>query len=413
MLQTPLSLSYSHVQPRPRFCIFRPGGQLAPLIPADELPSWLHIGNFGPDLNAALQPVSLSFIPREGEYDVICHNCSSSVDSLHQSMSERNSDSQSPQSASSSSQTKSCPGAFFTQTAECDVQAVIQPINILSQPPIQASVQSPFLGMYMLQMPAISSNVMQSVMRTPAAMEKARDIASTCSHIGSDLFEKTYPRGEHQSSGSDADSERSNQPSDKTFVLDEAKRVDSPDPRVDRVSSPNSRTGFDAAAEMKSHLQELVEKDEAHKTITVANESIASTRSLTAAVLRLGQLLAEGKIRRPSNFDLGRLHRTSFKKNSAARPSSFHVPSKRVRVRHRRRRADKPDKPDKPDKSKPVAPKVNDEPQPEQHNSDQPNSATKRRQRREKLNRGKTDTGSPTRFTHMTATQNGHESPRR
>lgn len=410
MLQTPLSLSYSHVQPRPRFCIFRPGGQLAPLIPADELPSWLHIGNFESDLNAALQPVSLSFIPREGEYDVICHNCSSSVDSLHQSMSERNSDSQSPQSASSSSQTKSCPGAFFTQTAECDVQAVIQPINILSQPPIQASVQSPFLGMYMLQMPAISSNVMQSVMRTPAAMEKARNIASTCSHIGSDLFEKTYPRGEHQSSGSDADSERSNQPSDKTIVLDEAKRVDSPDPRVDRVSSPNSRTGFDAAAEMKAHIQKSAEKDEAHDTITVANESIASTRSLTAAVQRLGQLLAEGKIRRPSNFDLGRLHRTSFKKNSATRPSSFHVPSKRVRVRHRRRRAGKPDK---PDKSKPVAPKVNDEPKHEQPDSDQPNSATKRRRRREKLDRGKKNTGSPSRFTHMTATQKGHESPHR
>jgi hypothetical protein len=261
--------------------------------------------------------------------------------------------------------------------------------------------------MYMLQMPAISSNVMQSVMRTPAAMEKARDIASTCSHIGSDLFEKTYPRGEHQSSGSDADSERSNPPSDKTIVLDKAKRVDSPDPRVDRVSSPNSRTGFDAAAEIKACLQESIKKDETHETITVANESIASTRSLTAAVLRLGQLLAEGKIRRPSNFDLGRLHRTSFKKNSAARPSSFLVPSKRVRVRQRRRRADKPDK------SKPVAPKVNDEPQQEEPNSDQPNSATKRRRRREKLNRGKKDTGGPSRFTPMTATQNGHEPPHR
>jgi hypothetical protein len=57
--------------------------------------------------------------------------------------------------------------------------------------------------------------VMPSVMRTPAAMEKARDIASTCSHIGSDLFEKSFPQGEHQSSGSDADSERSVPPSQR------------------------------------------------------------------------------------------------------------------------------------------------------------------------------------------------------
>ncbi|KAJ5886791.1 uncharacterized protein N7473_009465 [Penicillium subrubescens] len=400
--QTPYSLSYSQVQPQPRFCIFRPGGRLAPLIPADELPSWLHIGNFGPDLTAALQPVSLSFIPREGEYDVICHHCSSSVDSLHQSTSERNSDSQSPQSATS--QTRSCPGTFFTQAIDCDVQAVVQPIGITGQAPVQAAVQNPYLGIYMLQMPAISSNVMPSVMRTPAAMEKARDIASTCSHIGSDLFEKTFAQGEHPTSGSDADSERSVLGTEKTAMPASAERVDSPDPRVDHISSPNSRTGFDAAAEIASRIQESALRDDSHDTRTVLEASIASTRSLTAAVLRLGQLMEEGKIRRPSNFDLGRLHRTGFKEDSETRPRapSVHVPSKRVRVRHRRRRADKSAK------SKPDAPKVSEEPKPEQENS-----ATKRRERRQKLNRGKKDTGSPSRFAHMTAMQNGHELPHR
>jgi hypothetical protein len=371
------------------------------LIPADELPSWLHIGNFGPDLTASLQPVSLSFIPREGEYDVICHNCSSSVDSLHQSTSERNSDSQSPQSATS--QTRSCPGTFFTQAIDCDVQAVVQPISLTGQAHVQAAVQSPYLGMYMLQMPSIPSNVMPSVMRTPAAMEKARDIASTCSHIGSDLFEKAYPQGEHQTPGSDADSERSVMGTEKTAMPAPAERVDSPDPRVDHISSPNSRTGFDAAAEIASCVQEPAPKDDSHDTMTILEGSIASTRSLTAAVLRLGQLMEEGKIRRPSNFDLGRLHRTGFKEDSETRPRapSVHVPAKRIRVRHRRRA-------DKPAKSKPDAPKVNEEPKPEQENS-----ATKRRERHQKLNRGKKDTGSPSRFAHMTAMQNGHEPPHR
>jgi hypothetical protein len=278
---------------------------------------------------------------------------------------------------------------------------VVQPINITGQAPVQAAVQSPFLGMYMLQMPAISSNAMPSVMRTPAAMEKARDIASTCSHIGSDLFEKTYPQGEHQT---DADSERSAPASAKTAIPAPAKRVDSPDPRVDHISSPNSRTGFDATAEMASRIQEPAPVDDAHDTMTVLNESIASTRSLTAAVLRLGELMAEGKIRRPSNFDLGRLHRTGFKSDSPTRPRapSIHAPTKRVRVRHHRRRADKPAK------SKPDAPKVNEE-----SKTEQPNSATKRRERREKLIRGKKDTGSPSRFAHMTVMQNGHEPPHR
>jgi hypothetical protein len=232
---------------------------------------------------------------------------------------------------------------------------MVQPISITGQAPVQASLQNPYLGMYMLQMPAISSNVMPSVIRTPAAMEKVRDIASTCSHIGSDLFEKTYPQGEHQASGSDADSERSVLASEKTALPAPAERVDSPDPRVDHVSSPNSRTGFDAAAEIASRIQESALKDDSHDMMTVLEESIASTRSLTAAVLRLGQLMEEGKIRRPSNFDLGRLRRTGFKEDSEARPRApdVHVPTKRVRVRHRRRRADKPAK------FKPDAPKLN------------------------------------------------------
>lgn len=404
MLQTPCSLTFPEAQPRPRFCIFRPGGYLAPLIPADELPSWLHLGNFDPDLVAGLHPVSLTHIPREGEYDVICHNCSSSIDSLHQSNSERNSDSQSPRS--STSQTQNFSGGFFTRAADCQVPAVVPPVSVVAQSPVPAAVQIPFPGMYMLQMPVISSNVLPSVMRTPAAMEKARDIASTCSHIGSDLFEKGYTQGKQQSSGSDADSEGSDAPSEKTILPDPAKQVDSPDPRVDHVSSPNSRTGFDAAAELESRIQKPTPDEDDQDAMTILTQSIASTRSLTAAVIRLGKLMAEGKIRRPSNFDLAQVHRTGFESDSVARPRAssnvYVTPSKRVRVRRRHRRANKPAK------SKADAPKVNEEPQHEQQNS-----STKRRERREKQNRGKKNTGGPSRFAHMTASQNRPEHPRR
>ena len=97
-------LHYGMHHPMPHFCIFRPGGSLVPLIPVDELPAWLQICSWSPSMYMQIQPVTLSVIPRLGEYDVICHHCSSGVDSLHQSVSDRD---DSPRS--SNSRRKSCP----------------------------------------------------------------------------------------------------------------------------------------------------------------------------------------------------------------------------------------------------------------------------------------------------------------
>ncbi|KAJ5289101.1 hypothetical protein N7478_002131 [Penicillium angulare] len=156
-------LPFVHAQPRPRFCVFRPGGLLAPLIPVDELPSWLQVCNWSPDMFMGLQPVSLSYIPREGEYDVICHHCSSSVDSLHQSISERNEESESP--PSSASQPKSCPGAFFNSAPAGGGGSSVAkipmgfPFPVLGQPPFSATLQSPLLGVYGANFPAMASQM--------------------------------------------------------------------------------------------------------------------------------------------------------------------------------------------------------------------------------------------------------------
>ncbi|KAJ6133268.1 hypothetical protein N7471_008483 [Penicillium samsonianum] len=102
-------------RPRPRFCILRPGGFWTPLIPLDELPSWLEICNWATDLYMGMYPASMTFIPREGEYDVVCHHCSHGVDSLHQSISEREASSV---AASNAASTKDCPEQHVSPNAQ-------------------------------------------------------------------------------------------------------------------------------------------------------------------------------------------------------------------------------------------------------------------------------------------------------
>ncbi|KAJ5884940.1 hypothetical protein N7495_009450 [Penicillium taxi] len=92
--------------PRPRYCVVRPNGMIAPMIPIDELPGWLQIFNWPSDILLGLEPVSNRSIQRNDEYHVICHNCANSVGYL------------SDQTFSSSSATKSRRG-LFPEPAEC------------------------------------------------------------------------------------------------------------------------------------------------------------------------------------------------------------------------------------------------------------------------------------------------------
>lgn len=83
-------------QPFPKFYILRPDAKQVPLIPLDELPSWLQIGFLDwndPSLYMFMIPATTSIVPREGEYDVICQYCLNSVDNtLHRSASESGND---------------------------------------------------------------------------------------------------------------------------------------------------------------------------------------------------------------------------------------------------------------------------------------------------------------------------------
>ncbi|GMG06901.1 unnamed protein product [Aspergillus oryzae var. brunneus] len=155
-------------QPFPRFYIIRPQGSFVPLIPVDELPSWIQVGNWDwndMSLFTAMAPASFSSIPRVGEYDVVCHNCNASLDRLHRSVSEQSG------KTGNSSQSLRLPlrkpnkiyaGALLSQSsqealsplASSYVMSLTQPLfytpgypACFTEPPYYANLQSPFVGM--------------------------------------------------------------------------------------------------------------------------------------------------------------------------------------------------------------------------------------------------------------------------
>ncbi|KAB8204414.1 hypothetical protein BDV34DRAFT_226419 [Aspergillus parasiticus] len=112
-----------------------------------------------------MAPASFSSIPRVGEYDVVCHNCNASLDSLHRSVSE-----QSGKTGNSiqslhlplTNQNKIYAGAFLSQSsqealsplASSYVMSLTQPLfytpgypACFTEPPYYANLQSPFVGM--------------------------------------------------------------------------------------------------------------------------------------------------------------------------------------------------------------------------------------------------------------------------
>jgi hypothetical protein len=67
---------------RPLFYILRPGNQVVPLLPADELPHWLQVVQNFPLEPHNMHPASMGYFPRLGEYDIICLYCTSAIESL-------------------------------------------------------------------------------------------------------------------------------------------------------------------------------------------------------------------------------------------------------------------------------------------------------------------------------------------
>ncbi|PYH35792.1 uncharacterized protein BO87DRAFT_395838 [Aspergillus neoniger CBS 115656] len=129
-------------QPFPNFYVYRPGYMVVPLIPLDELPSWIQVGNFDwgdSSLYEAMLPASFNCFPRIGEYDIICHHCYKNVDSYHRSVSERS-------DSNASSRASDLPKGLAAQLPANSI--LLDPSFKLEQPPFGASLNvSPFVGL--------------------------------------------------------------------------------------------------------------------------------------------------------------------------------------------------------------------------------------------------------------------------
>ncbi|OJZ89083.1 hypothetical protein ASPFODRAFT_204124 [Aspergillus luchuensis CBS 106.47] len=129
-------------QPFPNFYVYRPGYMVVPLIPLDELPSWIQVGDFDwgdSSLYEAMLPASFNCFPRIGEYDVICHHCYKDVDSYHRSVSERS-------DSMASSRASDLPKGLAAQLPANSI--LLDPSFKLEQPPFGASLNvSPFVGL--------------------------------------------------------------------------------------------------------------------------------------------------------------------------------------------------------------------------------------------------------------------------
>lgn len=351
-----------------------------------------------------LQPVSLSYIPREGEYDVICHHCSSSVDSLHQSISERNEDS--PQSTGS--QTKSCPGAFFNPPPGCDVPPTIAkapyavPYPMLGQPPFHPTLQNPFLGLYMLDMPvpAMPHNIVPGMAVSPVAGQKLPSPAVSNSS-SPDSVHSEAPKSVDELPGRPDTPATSMDPEEDRVLphLTETQRkisraiaesLCSVDPQEDRM-----------LPDLSPGTQMKISQAIAASLCSVRSvESIASERSLTAAVEQMRKRMAAkaAEAAAPPYRPVPSTRQSSMDETNSKNRSSkalyryqrAQCAKKRRAKNRRRRRAAKTDNIVSEPKAEPPEPKP-----------EQVNSATRRRDRRERMAQGKNDKNSGDSYWHM------------
>ncbi|RAK86882.1 hypothetical protein BO79DRAFT_269836 [Aspergillus costaricaensis CBS 115574] len=123
-------------QPFPNFYVYRPGYMVVPLIPLDELPSWIQVGDFDwgdSSLYETMLPASFNCFARIGEYDVICHHCYKNVDSYHRSVSERS-------DSNASSRASDLPKGLTAQLPANSI--LLDPSFKLEQPPFGANLNS-------------------------------------------------------------------------------------------------------------------------------------------------------------------------------------------------------------------------------------------------------------------------------
>lgn len=156
---TPLySITMTTVQATPQFFICRPEGRVTPLVAVDQLPSWLWIRGADRANPNAMISAFRGMVPREGEYDVVCRNCYSTIDNLHRSTSQRY-DGPAPPPAPSPPLKQACrfSGArgplYKTDCSLIPGASTYFRLPFVDLSGVNACVQNPYVGMCLLECP--------------------------------------------------------------------------------------------------------------------------------------------------------------------------------------------------------------------------------------------------------------------
>jgi hypothetical protein len=364
-------------QPPPRFCILRPGGLWTPLIPLDELPSWLEFCNWEEGFSLGMYAVSMNYIPRDKEYDVVCRHCSHTVDQLHRSASDRKASSTNvkacPPPVDSPPSERSAHGSLLTQITSLTMG---YSLPVLGQPPFHALLQGPFVGVCLVDSPSNKSSLSGRSMASGPSLNQ----------------ENASPPHAFGPMKMEAQPARTNPMGAATNVC----AFGSVSPCCSMAPSENIRRWSSSAALTPSpHAHGLQSPENPQSVNSSRSDSVASTRSLTAAAtLRLKRRLIRGSSLHTAISVTTTANGRSVV--SVLKAPSIVVPSKhRRKVQLRRRRAEQKKTSNSPRSAiSLLVPKAKTE---------QPNSATKRRDRRERMKRERkqTDRGKQPYYNKM------------
>ncbi|KAJ5118725.1 hypothetical protein N7448_010433 [Penicillium atrosanguineum] len=331
-----------------------------------------------------LQPATLTYIPRDGEYDVICHNCTPGVNLNHTSRSERDDDS--PKSIAA--QSKPCTGGFIPPIADALLPGVgikvplADPFPLMRQPLRDPSMQSPFGGFYTYNLATLNANILGA----SAAFTKSLVLPTQSSSASEPL------------PGISPDSSKSSQPDVKASVTASlaniARRASIGKLEKEHHNGPPAP--IDPFVKSPAELEAIADAIAASICGQSPAESLASEVSLTAAV----EFLKKRKgITSP--FRGTSLHRKKSLKTekdfkthlSIGKVHKAQIAAGKRRVKGRRRRTAR---------AKRRKPKSSGNITPARGKQEQVNSDTKRRDRREKLQRRQCESNSHGHYHNMT-----------
>ncbi|ODM14693.1 hypothetical protein SI65_09882 [Aspergillus cristatus] len=333
----------------------------------DQLPSWLWVrgaDQFHPFIYPEMVLASRAMVPRDGEYDVVCRNCYSTIDNLHRSVSQSYGPSPPPAPVSKHANLSDPRGHCKTKYPV--MPELRLPFVDLSVPGVSAYVEDPYVGMCLVECPwPLSTSSRLSSVFPISMVPKGSFSPESDDSIGSRLNPEAVPYGPSLPA---------------PYALSSPTRAQPIDDAISHLSRSNSRSVFSVGYTGANEGFTSTPAQKFHAALEQLKNTIGVHRDLTSPELEPEPALPV------TRYLVGKEGgRRPWKNDRHCRGGSVRKPSRRIRKPSRRVR--------KPSIKRLSSLKV--------ASPRQVNAATKRQDRREKLkariNHGR---GNGRRYSH-------------